>query len=343
MANTLQSMIDEMEKIRVEELSLIQVAEDSEQLEEVRRNIFGKKGRLSTLMRGMGQLSADERPQAGKAANAIKEALAQAIETHSENIRKKELKSAIESETIDITLPGIRPEIGALHPITKTFREIENIFISMGFTVETGPEIEDDYHNFEALNFPHDHPARDSHDTFYLSTDLLLRTHTSPVQVHTMKSRKPPMAVIAPGKCYRCDADSTHSPMFHQIEGFVVDKGIRFSDLKGTLEAFLRRVFGEDTQTRFRPHFFPFTEPSAEVDIYFERKHISGKIIREPLEILGSGMIHPNVLRNCGIDPEEYSGFAFGMGVDRIAMLKYGINSIASLFENDARFLGQFR
>ncbi|MFW5870396.1 MAG: phenylalanine--tRNA ligase subunit alpha [Candidatus Sumerlaeota bacterium] len=343
MATTLQSLIEEMERIRVEEMSLIQVAETSEQLEEIRRNIFGKKGRLSTLMRGMGQLSGEERPEAGKAANAVKTALADAIEERSEEIKKQELKAAIEAETIDITLPGIQPQTGALHPLTQTFREIENIFISMGFTVETGPEIEDDYHNFEALNFPHDHPARDSHDTFYLASDLLLRTHTSPVQIHTMKSRKPPMAVIAPGKCYRCDADATHSPMFHQIEGFVVDKGIRFSDLKGTLEAFNKRVFGPETESRFRPHFFPFTEPSAEVDVYFDRKLASGKMVREPLEILGAGMIHPNVLENCGISPEEYSGFAFGMGVDRIAMLKYGIHSIASLFENDARFLKQFR
>ena len=220
---------------------------------------------------------------------------------------------------------------------------IEDIFIGMGFSIELGPDIEDDYHTFEALNFPDDHPARDMHDTFYLeASELLLRTHTSPVQIHTMKSHKPPMAVIAPGKCYRVDADVTHSPMFHQIEGFMVDSNIRFSDLKGVLEVFIKRVFGPETKYRFRPHYFPFTEPSAEVDILFERRHPNGHMVSDWLEILGAGMVHPKVFENCGIDPDQYTGFAFGMGIERIAMLKYGINAITHMFDNDVRFLRQF-
>ena len=339
---TLDELTQEMETIRVEEMSLVQITESSETLEGVRRKIFGKKGRLSTLMRGMGDLAAEDRPLAGKAANEVKNALRTAIEERSAELRRGEIQRDIANETLDISLPGIRPTVGTLHPITHTLREIEDIFIAMGFTIETGPEIEDDYHNFEALNFPYDHPARDMHDTFYLASDLLLRTHTSPVQIHTMKSRKPPMAVIAPGKCYRCDADVTHSPVFHQVEGFMIDTNIRFSDLKGILEAFLRQVFGEDVQSRFRPHYFPFTEPSAEVDIFFERRHPNGHMVREPLEILGCGMIHPKVLENCDIDPEQYSGFAFGMGVERITMLKHGINAITHLYDNDVRFLRQF-
>lgn len=340
---TLDELTQELERIRYEELSLVQVAATSDQLEEVRRNIFGKKGRLSLLMRLMGGLTPEERPRAGQAANEVKDALQAAIQERSTQLRSAEIAQALGEEKIDITLPGIRPPLGTLHPVTRALRDIEDIFVSMGFRVELGPEIEDDYHNFEALNFPSDHPARDMHDTFYLATDLLLRTHTSPVQIHTMKNYKPPMAVIAPGKCYRCDADATHSPVFHQIEGFVVAEGIRFSDLKGTLETFLRLTFGPDTVCRFRPHYFPFTEPSAEVDIFFERRNASGQMVRQPLEILGSGMIHPRVLENCGINPEVYTGFAFGMGIDRIAMLRYGINSIGYLFDNDVRFLRQFR
>jgi phenylalanyl-tRNA synthetase alpha chain len=230
--------------------------------------------------------------------------LSAALAERAEELRQGEVDAPFDRKRS--TFPaGIRPPAGTHHPVSLILREIEDIFISMGFSIELGPEIEDDYHNFEALNFPFDHPARDMHDTFYLASDLLLRTHTSPVQIHTMKSHKPPMAVIAPGKCYRCDADVTHSPMFHQMEGFVVGPNIRFSDLKGTLETFLRQMFGPDIPCRFRPHFFPFTEPSAEVDIFFERRPPNGHMVREPLEVLGSGMIHPNVLKNCGIDPEK--------------------------------------
>lgn len=340
---TLSDLTDQMEKIRYEDMSRIQVADSTSVLEDIRRDVFGKKGRLSLLMRGMGALSADDRPEAGKAANQVKEALQSTIEQRAVQLRQAEIQRDIEAETVDISLPGTRRNVGVLHPVSQTVREIEDIFIAMGFTIAIGPEIEDDYHNFEALNFPAEHPARDMHDTFYLAKDLLLRTHTSPVQIHTMKARKPPMAVIAPGKCYRCDADVTHSPMFHQIEGFVVDRNIAFSDLKGVLECLLQELFGTEIQCRFRPHYFPFTEPSAEVDVFFERRHPNGHIVREPLEILGAGMIHPNVLEHCGIDSEVYSGFAFGMGVERIAMLKYGINAITHCFDNDVRFLKQFQ
>jgi len=339
---TMQTISLELDQIRCEELSRIQLADSTAALEEIRQSVFGKKSRLSNLMRGLGALSAEERPQVGKVANEIKEALSAALAERAEELRQGEVDCAVRQEALDVSLPGIRPPAGTHHPVSLILREIEDIFISMGFSIELGPEIEDDYHNFEALNFPFDHPARDMHDTFYLASDLLLRTHTSPVQIHTMKSHKPPMAVIAPGKCYRCDADVTHSPMFHQMEGFVVGPNIRFSDLKGTLETFLRQMFGPDIPCRFRPHFFPFTEPSAEVDIFFERRHPNGHMVREPLEVLGSGMIHPNVLKNCGIDPEKYSGFAFGMGVERLAMLKYGINAITHFYDNDVRFLRQF-
>ena len=340
---TLQEMTERMQAVRDEELSEIRAAGSSAELEEVRRRVLGKKGRLSLLMRDMGKLGKDERPEAGKVANEIKDAFQQAIDAQAAALEEKEIEAAIESERIDISLPGTMPRRGNLHPTNQVMREIEDIFVSMGFSIETGPDIEDDYHTFEALNFPADHPARDSHDTFYLAEDLLLRTHTSPVQIHAMKASEPPLAFIAPGKCYRVDADVTHSPMFHQIEGFAVDTNIRFSDLKGVLQTFIHRTFGPDVPYRFRPHYFPFTEPSAEVDILFERRHPNGHMVREWLEILGAGMIHPNVLQNCGINSEEYTGFAFGMGVERIAMLKYGIHEIGTLFGNDVRFLSQFQ
>lgn len=340
---TLDELTREIEEIHQEEAASVQEAETTEDLESIRKSIFGKKGRLSLIMRNMGALSSEERPRLGKAANEAKQLLEKSIEDRAKALRATEMAAAIGQEKIDVTLPGSPPATGGLHPLTLILRRIEDIFTSMGFGIELGPDIEDDFHNFEALNFPDDHPARDAQDTLYLGKNLLLRTHTSTVQIHTMQSKKPPLAVIAPGKVYRSDTpDATHSPMFQQVEGFMVDEHIRFSDLKGTLESFIHQMFGENTPYRFRPSFFPFTEPSAEVDIFYERRRGDGKITREWLEILGSGMIHPYVLEKCGIDPEKYQGFAFGMGVERIAMIKYGMNNLNYFFENDTRFLRQF-
>lgn len=341
---TLQEFSDKLEAIRDSERVEIEAAQSTAALEEIRLRIFGKKGQLSLLKRDVGRMSGDERPKAGEIANNVSNLLMTALDERAAGLQRTELDQAIDQERVDITLPGIHPPLGSLHPLTRVLREIEDIFGSMGFSVVLGPDIEDEYHNFEALNFPPDHPARDMQDTLYLASNLLLRTHTSPVQIHTMKTQKPPLAVIAPGRVYRCDdLDATHSPMFTQVEGFMVDTNIRFSDLKGILEAFIHRMFGPDTPFRLRPSFFPFTEPSAEVDIFFERRHPDGHLVREWMEVLGSGMIHPNVLINCGIDPEQYSGFAFGMGVERITMLKYGINTINTFYENDLRFLNQFK
>lgn len=333
---------EQLDLIREKEVALIQQARTTEELDEARRGILGKKGSLSTVMKKMGNLTQEERPIAGKAVNLLKEELQAALDARAALLKTAEIETAIAAEHIDITLPGVQPPTGGLHPLTLVQREIEDCFLRMGFTIELGPDLEDYYHNFQALNFPEDHPALDLQDTFYLSKDILLRTHTSPVQIRAMSAKKPPLAFIVPGKVYRCDADVTHSPMFHQVEGFVVDSNIRFSDLKGVLEAFIHRIFGPDTEYRLRPHYFPFTEPSAEVDILFERRHPNGHMVKDWLEILGAGMIHPRVLENCGIDPEKYTGFAFGLGVDRVAMLKYGINAIGHLLENDMRFLGQF-
>jgi len=340
---TLSELTRQLQAIRKEETAAMRSADSTVALEEVRLRVFGKKGRLSKILRAMGDLGEEERPRAGKIANEVKQGLQSALEEKTEQLRQGEVRRTVREETIDITLPGIQPQLGTLHPLTHVLREIEDIFISMGFTIEEGPDIEDDYHNYEALNFPTDHPARDMHDTLYLASDLLLRTHTSPVQIRTMRTQKPPLAVIAPGRCYRCDDDVTHSPMFHQVEGFMVDTNIRFSDLKGVLESFIHQMFGPDRPFRLRPSFFPFTEPSAEVDVFFERRHPDGHTVRAWEEVLGAGMIHPNVLTNCGIDAEQYTGFAFGMGVERLAMLKYGINTIYTFFENDVRFLRQFR
>ncbi|MFW6255993.1 MAG: phenylalanine--tRNA ligase subunit alpha, partial [Candidatus Sumerlaeota bacterium] len=326
---------EQLNAIHSEEIQKIGYADSTETLDEARRNILGKKGRLSGIMKKMGGLTKEERPLAGKAINQIKEGLQAAIDKRAHELKTAEMKRDIENEYIDITLPGIEPQTGSLHPLTITQRRIEDCFLRMGFKIEHGPDIEDYYHNFQALNFPEDHPALDLQDTFYLNDELLLRTHTSPVQIRAMSVQKPPLAFIVPGKVYRCDADVTHSPMFHQIEGFMVDENIRFSDLKGVLEAFIHEIFGPETPYRLRPHYFPFTEPSAEVDILFERRHPNGHMVKDWMEILGAGMIHPNVLENCNIDPDKFSGFAFGLGVDRIAMLKYGINALSHLLEND--------
>ncbi|WP_151704185.1 phenylalanine--tRNA ligase subunit alpha [Nitrincola alkalilacustris] len=304
-------------------------------LDDVRVQYLGKKGELTQLLKGLGQLSAEERPAAGARINEAKEALQQELNTRREQLEADALSSKLASEKVDVTLPGRGQQLGGLHPVTRTLERIEEFFSSIGFSIAEGPEVEDDYHNFEALNIPAHHPARAMHDTFYFDAHTLLRTHTSPVQVRTMETKQPPIRIICPGRVYRCDYDQTHSPMFHQVEGLLVDKNISFADLKGTLEEFLREFFEEDVKVRFRPSYFPFTEPSIEVDI----DRGDGRW----LEVLGCGMVHPKVFEYSGIDPEEYTGFAFGMGVERLAMLRYGVNDLRLFFENDLRFLGQFR
>ncbi|RAU18648.1 phenylalanine--tRNA ligase subunit alpha [Nitrincola tibetensis] len=312
----------------------VETAVDVKALDDVRVQYLGKKGELTQLLKGLGKLSAEERPAAGALINEAKDALQLALDTRKSELEAAALTAKLASETLDVTLPGRRDELGGLHPVTKTMQRIEAFFGSIGYTVAEGPEIEDDYHNFEALNIPAHHPARAMHDTFYFDAHTLLRTHTSPVQVRTMESKAPPIRIICPGRVYRCDYDQTHSPMFHQVEGLLIDKNISFADLKGTLEQFLREFFEEDVKVRFRPSYFPFTEPSIEVDI----DRGDGKW----LEVLGCGMVHPKVFEYSGIDPEEYTGFAFGMGVERLAMLRYGVNDLRLFFENDLRFLKQF-
>jgi phenylalanyl-tRNA synthetase alpha chain len=304
-------------------------------LDEVRVQYLGKKGELTQLLKGLGKLSAEERPAAGAKINEAKEALQAELDQRRNTLEADALSAKLAAEQIDVTLPGRGQGLGGMHPVTRTLERIEAFFGSIGFSVAEGPEVEDDYHNFEALNIPAHHPARAMHDTFYFDAHTLLRTHTSPVQVRTMETKQPPIRIICPGRVYRCDYDQTHSPMFHQVEGLLIDKNVSFADLKGTLEEFLREFFEEDVKVRFRPSYFPFTEPSIEVDI----DRGDGKW----LEVLGCGMVHPKVFEYSGIDPEVYTGFAFGMGVERLAMLRYGVNDLRLFFENDLRFLGQFR
>ena len=308
-------------------------AADERGLDDARIRYLGKKGEITQQLKRLGSLPAAERPAAGQAINQAKQELQEALNRRKAELRQEQLAQRLARERIDITLPGRGQRSGGLHPVTLTLREIERLFVETGYTVVDGPEIEDDYHNFTALNIPEHHPARAMHDTFYCNADLLLRTHTSNVQVRYMNENPPPLRVIAPGRVYRCDSDMTHTPMFHQVEGILVDEGITFAHLKGVLEDFAGHIFGAGVRTRFRPSYFPFTEPSAEVDIMGEKGW---------LEILGCGMVHPKVLENVGIDPRKYSGFAFGMGVERIAMLRYGINDLRMFFENDLRFLRQF-
>lgn len=315
------------------------------ELDQVRVNYLGKKGVFTRQMKTLGSLPVEERPLAGQVINQAKEAFQQALELRREVVEADELAKKLAEDTVDVTLPGRGQVIGGIHPVTQTMRRIEKIFTSIGFEVAVGPEIEDDYHNFEALNIPSHHPARAMHDTFYFDPHTLLRTHTSPVQVRVMENQTPPLKVIAPGRVYRCDSDITHTPMFHQVEGFLVDENVSFADLKGVLSEFLIAYFEKDIAVRFRPSYFPFTEPSAEVDI--ECVMCAGEGCRVCshtgwLEILGCGMIHPEVFRHVKIDDEQYTGFAFGMGVERLAMLRYGINDLRLLFENDLRFLRQF-
>jgi len=324
----------------------IGLADNLDQLEQLRVKYLGKKGELTVLLRGMGKLSQEERPVIGKLANEVRTSIESALEENKSVIKEKVKLARLESEVIDVTMAGKINRIGHKHPLTLVLDEIKNIFIGMGYKIAEGPEVETVYHNFDALNAPKDHPSRDFSDTFYINNDILLRTQTSPVQVRVMQKSKPPIRIISPGRCFRSDEiDATHSPMFHQVEGLVVDKNITLGDLKGTLDTFAKRLFGVNTRTKFRPHYFPFTEPSGEVDVSCFK--CGGKGCRMCkgsgwIEILGCGMVHPNVLSECGIDPEIYSGFAFGMGVDRITMLKYEIDDIRLFFENDMRFIEQF-
>ncbi|MBM4228831.1 MAG: phenylalanine--tRNA ligase subunit alpha [Gammaproteobacteria bacterium] len=319
-------------------LAEIRAADSALALDAVRVKYLGKKGVITDLLKGLGRLAAEERPAAGNAINALKQSVIDALAERKARLEQQSLEAAT-AERIDVTLPGRGLPAGGLHPVTLALRRIEKLFVRAGFEICEGPEIEDDYHNFEALNIPEHHPARAMHDTFYFPGGQLLRTHTSPVQVRVMTNRSPPLRIIAPGRVYRCDYDQTHSPMFHQMEGLLIDDRASMADLKGLLHQFLRAFFeNEDLEIRFRPSYFPFTEPSAEVDIRLPSAHgLSGW-----LEVLGCGMVHPNVLSNVGIDSERYRGFAFGLGVERLAMLLYGVNDLRLFFENDHQFLRQF-
>lgn len=333
--------LDSLEKDAKEKIA---ASMDEKSLQDTRVFFLGKKGKLTAILRGMKDLSAAQRPVIGAMANQVRSDVEEALTAKMEELKAKRLEEKIKHETVDITLPARHQKIGHLHPLDKALREIMKSFVRMGYSVEEGPEIEQDYYNFECLNLPKDHPARDMQDSFYITPDILLRTHTSPVQARTLRKHTPnsPIRMIAPGKVFRWDNDATHSPVFHQVEGLVVDKGISFADLKGTLEIFLKDLFGSDTKIRFRASYFPFTEPSAEVDISFAAW--TGEEDGDPdwLEILGCGMVHPMVLKLNGYDPEKVSGFAFGMGIERIAMLLYGIDDLRNFFENDVRFLKQF-
>ncbi|MBE8717319.1 phenylalanine--tRNA ligase subunit alpha [Cellvibrio polysaccharolyticus] len=328
-----------------EALKLVAEAQDLAALDNVRVEYLGKKGSITSQMKNLGQLSAEERPAAGAEINKARDTVQDAIQTRKQALETDAINAKLAGEVIDVSLPGRGQHTGGLHPVTRTLQRIEAIFKAVGYTVETGPEIEDDYHNFEALNIPSHHPARAMHDTFYVDDTHVLRTHTSPVQVRTMENREPPIRIICPGRVYRCDFDATHSPMFHQVEGLVVDKNISFADLKGTVDQFLKAFFETDVAVRFRPSYFPFTEPSAEMDIQCTQCRGKGcRMCKNTgwLEVGGCGMVHPNVFKASGVDPEVYTGFAFGMGVERLAMLRYGVNDLRLFFENDLRFLKQF-
>ena len=338
-------MLAALEAHQKDALQAIAQSTDGQSLDDIRVQYLGKKGCLTELLKGLGSLSPEERPKAGEQVNLVKKAIQSALIEKQQTLQAERLAAQLAKETIDVTLPGIGQTMGSQHPISHTLARIEQFFTRMGFSVADGPEIEDDYHNFQALNIPEHHPARASQDTFYFDDGMVLRTQTSNVQIRTMENQKPPVRVIAPGRVYRSDSDVTHTPMFHQIEGLWVDKGIHFGHLKGVLQAFLQDFFAAEVVTRFRPSYFPFTEPSAEVDVQCVK--CQGKGCRVCghsgwLEILGCGMVHPNVLENVGIDPEEYTGFAFGMGVERLTMLRYGVSDLRQFFENDLRFLQQF-
>ena len=325
--------MQQLEQITAEALAAITAALDVATLEDVRVKVLGKKGTLTEVMKTLGRLSAEERPQAGALINDAKSKVAAALDARKELLASAELNARLQAERIDVSLPGRGALIGGIHPVTRTIERIEKFFTELGFVVKSGPEVEDPFHNFDALNIPEQHPARADHDTFYFNSNLLLRTQTSTVQIRTLEQEAPPLRIISPGRVYRNDYDQTHSPMFHQVEGLLVDRHVSFADLKGILHDFLHAFFEADLEVRFRPSFFPFTEPSAEVDVLGKNGW---------LEVLGCGMVHPNVLRSVGIDPEEFSGFAFGMGVERLTMLRYGVTDLRAFYENDLRFLKQF-
>jgi phenylalanyl-tRNA synthetase alpha chain len=339
-------MQQELNQLVTEAEQAIAMAADLQALDQVRVDFLGKKGRITERMKALGQLSAADRPKAGQAINQAKQVVQQAIEMRREALKNAVLAAKLAGEKVDVTLPGRQSVAGSLHPVTRTLQRIEDLFAQMGFSVAEGPEIEDDFHNFEALNIPESHPARAMHDTFYFPDGTLLRTHTSPVQVRVMQAHKPPLRVIAPGRVYRCDSDLTHTPMFHQIEGLMVDEQVTFTDLKAILIDFMQSFFeADDLQVRFRPSYFPFTEPSAEADIQCVMCGGEGcRVCSQTgwLEVLGCGMVHPNVFKHVEIDAETYTGFAFGMGIERLAMLRYGVNDLRLFFENDLRFLKQF-
>lgn len=339
-------MKEKLEQIRANALEKLSEIRDVKSLEEARVALLGKKSELTQVLRGMGSLSPEERPVIGSLANSVRQEIEAKLAEIKEKISTAEMQKKLASETLDVTIPGKKPKMGKLHPLTQTLMEIQDIFLGMGFDVVDGPEVELDHYCFEALNIPKWHPARDTQDTFYIDENVVLRTHTSPVQIRVMENKKPPVRIIVPGRVYRSDElDASHSPVFNQVEGLAVDENITMSDLRGVLAEFAMKMFGSSTKTRFRPHHFPFTEPSAEVDV--SCTVCGGKGCRMCkgtgwLEILGSGMVHPKVLINCGIDPEKYQGFAFGMGLDRITNLKYRIDDIRYLYENDVNFLEQF-
>ena len=339
----MKEKIAEIEKKSIQE---IENCTTQKELNELKVKYLGKKGELTTVLRGMGALSPEERPVIGSLVNQVRDKLNELFTEKEETFKKKELEKRLLTEKIDITEPSKKIELGSLHPITQIIKEVEEIFLGMGYKIADGPEVEKAIYNFDKLNTPPDHPARDIQDTFYITDDVVLRSQTSPVQARVMENQKPPIKIICPGAVYRSDSvDATHSPVFHQIEGLVVDKNISMTDLKGTLEMFAKKCLGENTKIRFRPHHFPFTEPSAEADVScFVCGGKGCKVCKGEgwIELLGCGMVHPNVLRNCGINPDEYSGFAFGFGVERIAMAKFGIDDLRLLFENDVRFLKQF-
>ncbi|MFL2502079.1 MAG: phenylalanine--tRNA ligase subunit alpha [Luminiphilus sp.] len=336
-----------LDDLKAEATAAIESAEDSAALEKLRVEWLGKKGRVTDLLKSLGQLAADERPKVGAEINAVKQLLNEQIRKRKETLQQAAIAAQLAAESLDVTLPGRREDLGALHPITRTIDRMAAYFAALGFEVVEGPEIEDDYHNFEALNIPAHHPARAMHDTFYIDDTHVLRTHTSGVQVRTMQTREPPLRVICPGRVYRCDSDLTHSPMFHQVEGLLIDENVSFGQLKGIIQDFLHAFFEHDAlAVRFRPSYFPFTEPSAEVDIQCVKCAGEGCRICSGtgwLEVMGCGMVHPRVLEMSGVDTKRFQGFAFGMGVERLAMLRYGIGDLRLNFENDLRFLAQFR
>ncbi len=338
--------MSELNRLLEDALAAIAAVDELPGLERLRVNYLGKKGEITLQLKNLGKLPGDQRREAGQAINRVKQQIAEALEARRDELQRAALEAKLAAEKVDVTLPGRRVDQGGLHPVTVTMRRIEQMFGKLGFDVATGPEVEDDFHNFEALNIPAHHPARAMHDTFYFDAHTLLRTHTSPVQIRVLEKQQPPVRVIAPGRVYRCDSDLTHTPMFHQVEGLLVDDHVSFADLKGTLHEFLKLFFEQDDlQTRFRPSYFPFTEPSMEVDISCVMCEGQGCRVCSHtgwLEVLGCGMVHPEVFRHTGIDPDAFTAYAFGMGVERLTMLRYGVNDLRLFFENDLRFLKQF-